>query len=176
MPALLIAALLQTDAGAPVTVHISGVRDGRGLVRVEVCSARTWLRAGCEFTVNAPAQAGEMTVVVPDVPPGAWAVQAYHDRNGNKEVDRGPLGIPAEAEYVAAYDRRTGRAAAGDDWDIYIVFNLFRLAAIIQGIAKRSLEGTASDPAAAALGAKAAPIAERGWEIAQRAERRRPSR
>lgn len=96
MPALLIAALLQTAAGAPVTVHISGVRDGQGLVRVEVCSARTWLRAGCEFTVNAPAQAGEMTVVVPDVPAGAWAVQAYHDRNGNKEVDRGPLGIPAE--------------------------------------------------------------------------------
>lgn len=79
------------------------------------------------------------------------------------------LGIPSEAEYVAAYERRTGRAAAGAEWTVYVVFNLFRLAAIVQGIAKRSLEGTASDPAAAALGAKAAPIAERGWEIAQEA-------
>ena len=42
-----------------------------------------------------------------------------------------------------------------------------RLAAIVQGIAKRSLEGTAANAAAAALGAKAGPIAERGWEIAQ---------
>ncbi len=76
------------------------------------------------------------------------------------------LGIPTEAEYVAIYSRRAGRKP-GPEWGIYIVFNLFRLAAIVQGIAKRSLEGTAANAAAAALGAKARPIAERGWEIAQ---------
>ena len=80
--------------------------------------------------------------------------------------DLAALGIPTEAEYVAKYSRRAGREP-GPEWGIYIVFNLFRLAAIIQGIAKRSLEGTAASAAAASLGAKARPIAERGWEIAQ---------
>ena len=59
-------------------------------------------------------------------------------------VDLVPLGIPSAAAYVAAYNARTGRRP-GSDWDVYVVFNLFRLAAIVQGIAKRSLDGTASD-------------------------------
>ena len=80
--------------------------------------------------------------------------------------DLAALGVPAKEDYVAAYLRRTGREAGGA-WGVYIVFNLFRLAAIIQGIAKRSLDGTASSAAAAELGAKARPIAERGWEIAR---------
>ena len=87
-------------------------------------------------------------------------------------VDLAPLGIPSAAAYVAAYCERTGAAAGaagaalGADWDVYVVFNLFRLAAIVQGIAKRSLDGTASDPAAAALGRMATPIAEAGWRLA----------
>ena len=81
-------------------------------------------------------------------------------------VDFAALGIPTEAEYVAAYNRRAGRSA-GEDWEVYLVFNMFRLAAIIQGIAKRSLDGTASNAAAAALGQKARPIAEKAWELAE---------
>lgn len=100
MFAALAAVLLEASAPAPgvadVTVRVAGVRDARGQVRVEICSARTWLKAGCEFTLSTPAQAGETVVVIPDVPAGVWAVQAYHDRNGNKEVDRGPLGLPVE--------------------------------------------------------------------------------
>ena len=95
----------------------------------------------------------------------AWRMEPDLFR-GLAGADLAALGIPAEAEYVAAYNRRTGREA-GKDWEVYLVFNLFRLAAIVQGIAKRSLEGTASDAAAAALGAKARPIAERGWELAR---------
>ncbi len=75
------------------------------------------------------------------------------------------LGIPTADEYLAAYRHRVGKAARAD-WPVYVVFNLFRLAAIIQGIAKRALEGTASDPAAAALGRMAGPIAETGWALA----------
>ena len=82
--------------GAPVTVRVADVRDGRGEVRVELCSSGRWLKSGCEFSIAVPAVKGETVVTVPNVPPGAWAVQAYHDRNANKEVDRGPLGIPAE--------------------------------------------------------------------------------
>ena len=81
-------------------------------------------------------------------------------------VDLTPLGIPSAAGYVAAYNARTARQQ-GAEWDVYVVFNLFRLAAIVQGIAKRSLEGTASDPAAAALGRMARPIAETGWRMVE---------
>ncbi len=47
-----------------------------------------------------------------------------------------------------------------------MVFDLFRLAVIVQGIAKRSEDGTASDPDAAALGRMAAPIAGAGLRLA----------
>ena len=53
------------------------------------------------------------------------------------------LGLPTEAEYVAAYCGRTGR----DDipsFDFYVAFNLFRLAAIFHGIAGRVARGNAS--------------------------------
>ncbi len=82
-------------------------------------------------------------------------------------VDLPGLGIPSAEEYVAAYNARTGRQS-GPGWDVYVVFNLFRLAAIVQGIAKRSQDGTASDPSAAALGRMATPIAEAGWRLAER--------
>jgi aminoglycoside phosphotransferase (APT) family kinase protein len=98
----------------------------------------------------------------------AWRME--HDLfRGLADADLVALGIPTEADYVAAYARRVGRAMPGG-WDIYLVFNLFRLAAIIQGIAKRALEGTASDAAAATLGRQARPIAERGREIARALE------
>ena len=82
-------------------------------------------------------------------------------------VDLPGLGIPSAADYVAAYNTRTGRQP-GPGWDVYVVFNLFRLAAIVQGIAKRSQDGTASDPSAAALGRMATPIADAGWRLAEK--------
>lgn len=55
------------------------------------------------------------------------------------------LGLPTEAEYVAAYCSRTGRSGI-PEWDFYVAFNLFRLAAIFHGIKGRVLRGTASSP------------------------------
>lgn len=95
----------------------------------------------------------------------AWRLEPDLFR-GLAGVDIAALGIPTEADYVAAYGRRVGQALPAD-WEVYIVFNLFRLAAIIQGIAKRSLDGTASDAAAATLGRQAGPIADRAWEFAR---------
>lgn len=100
MLAAFAAALLQgaaATAHGPLTVRVTGVSDDRGQVRVDVCGPSTFLRGGCEFSVAAPAVKGETLVLLPDVPPGRWAIQAYHDRNADREVDRGPLGIPREA-------------------------------------------------------------------------------
>jgi aminoglycoside phosphotransferase (APT) family kinase protein len=81
-------------------------------------------------------------------------------------VDFAGLGIPTEAEYVAAYFRRTGQAPVAD-WDYYIVFGLFRIAAILQGIFKRALDGTAASAHAVDVGSRAARHAEQAWTLAQ---------
>ncbi len=75
------------------------------------------------------------------------------------------LGIPAERDYAAAYSRRTGLAVAVD-WRFYIVFSMFRLAAILQGIARRAESGNAADRNAASVGRQARPVADKAWRLA----------
>jgi aminoglycoside phosphotransferase (APT) family kinase protein len=62
------------------------------------------------------------------------------------------LGLPAERDYIAAYCRRTGRSAI-DNWDFYVAFQFFRLAAIFHGIKGRVIRGTASNAQAASRAA-----------------------
>ena len=81
--------------------------------------------------------------------------------------DLAPLGIPPEDAYVAAYCRRTGRAGILD-WDFYVAFSMFRLAAIAQGIMGRVLAGTANDPNARERGARARPLADAAWAVIAR--------
>jgi aminoglycoside phosphotransferase (APT) family kinase protein len=81
-------------------------------------------------------------------------------------VDFAALGIPDEAAYVAAYCRRTGRAAI-PDWEFYLVYSLFRIAAILQGIAKRAIDGTAAGADAVEQGRLARPLGEQAWALAE---------
>jgi aminoglycoside phosphotransferase (APT) family kinase protein len=87
-------------------------------------------------------------------------------------LDHRALGIPTEREYVRRYCERTGRAdpdAVMADWNFYLAYNLFRIAGILQGIAKRVETGTASSAQARQSAAGARPLAEMGWKIAQQA-------
>ncbi len=99
----------------------------------------------------------------------AWHIAPGQFR-GIAGLDHAALGIPAERDYVQAYCRRTGRdpAATLAHWDFYLAYNMFRLAAILQGIMKRAVDGTASSSQAIEAGRRARPLAEMGWEIAQR--------
>ena len=81
-------------------------------------------------------------------------------------VDLAGSGIPTEDDYINLWCQRTGRERP-DDFDFYIILGLFRLAAIIQGIARRALDGTAADPRAAEMGRMAGPLAEIAWEMVQ---------
>lgn len=83
-------------------------------------------------------------------------------------IDTDALGIPDEAMCIAEYERRSGRKVTGD-WNFYLAYNLFRLAAICQGIAKRVEIGTAANALGSKHGALAAPLAELGWQFAQKA-------
>jgi aminoglycoside phosphotransferase (APT) family kinase protein len=53
------------------------------------------------------------------------------------------LNIPTEAQYIAAYCRRTGRESIAN-YEFYVAFNFFRMAAIFHGIKGRVVRGTAS--------------------------------
>jgi aminoglycoside phosphotransferase (APT) family kinase protein len=98
------------------------------------------------------------------IPPGAF--------RGIGGLDHEALGIPSEREYVRRYCERTGRGdpdALMADWNFYLAYNLFRIAAILQGIARRVVDGTAASAQARQAGAGARPLAELGWGFAQRA-------
>jgi aminoglycoside phosphotransferase (APT) family kinase protein len=83
-------------------------------------------------------------------------------------MDLAALRIPSEADYVAAYCRRTGRDGI-PDLDFYMAFNLFRLAGIVHGIKGRVVRGTAASAHAAGMAASLEPLAELAWEQAQKA-------
>jgi aminoglycoside phosphotransferase (APT) family kinase protein len=97
----------------------------------------------------------------------SWHIPPAQFR-GIAGLDLPALGIPTEEEYVAQYCRRTGRSRI-DHWDFYLAYNMFRLAAILQGIMKRALDGTAASQQALDAGKRARPLAEMGWRYAQRA-------
>jgi aminoglycoside phosphotransferase (APT) family kinase protein len=83
--------------------------------------------------------------------------------------DFAALGIPTEQAYVERYCVRTGRAGiAPRDWEFCVVFSMFRLAAILQGIAKRALIGTSADANAADVGRRARVIADAAWRQVER--------
>ena len=101
----------------------------------------------------------------------SWHIQPGVFR-GIAGLDLDELGIPAEREYIRRYCERTGRRSPDEllaDWNFYLAYNLFRLAAITQGIAKRVVDGTASSTQAKATGAATRPLAELGWQFASRA-------
>jgi aminoglycoside phosphotransferase (APT) family kinase protein len=84
-------------------------------------------------------------------------------------LDLARLGIPTESEYVSMYCKRTDRKSIDPShWDFYVAYNLFRIAAICQGIAKRVIDGTAASAFAAEAGARTAPLAELGWRATEK--------
>lgn len=95
-----VLALLLTAGGpagaAELIVEVQGVRNDHGRVRVAVCTAETFLTADCPHEVSVPAARGTVAVPVTGVRPGTYALQSYHDENGNAHFDRGFLGIPEE--------------------------------------------------------------------------------
>jgi aminoglycoside phosphotransferase (APT) family kinase protein len=83
-------------------------------------------------------------------------------------LDLAALGIPSEKDYVAAYCLRTGRAEI-PTFDYLMVFNLFRLAAIIHGIKGRLARGNASSAHAADSAKALEPLAAMAWAEAEKA-------
>lgn len=95
------------------------------------------------------------------IPPGAF--------RGIAGLDWAQLGIPDETTYIQQYCERTGLVTPERlkaDWNFYMAYNLFRIAAILQGIAKRVEAGTASSAQAVQSAAGARPLAQMAWKFA----------
>jgi aminoglycoside phosphotransferase (APT) family kinase protein len=100
-----------------------------------------------------------------------WEMPASEEGPGVatlKDHDLAALGIPARDEYVAAYVARTGLDPR-PDLAVYLAYNFFRVAAILQGIVGRVRDGTATNENAPARAQLVRPLAERAWVFAQQA-------
>ena len=97
--ALVLAALAlpMPVLAAQLDIELTGVENGHGLVRVAICTPATFTTKRCPYTGAAPAKPGSVVVSVTDVPPGRYAVQAYHDEDGSGRLRKGLFGIPADA-------------------------------------------------------------------------------
>ena len=91
------------------------------------------------------------------IPPGRF--------RGIAGLDLAALGIPDEETYVRRYCER---AELMRHWEFYLAYNMFRLAAILQGIVKRVVDGTASNATAPETADRVRPLATQGWDFAQR--------
>jgi aminoglycoside phosphotransferase (APT) family kinase protein len=98
-----------------------------------------------------------------------WYRPGAGDLRGTlKGRDLQTLGIPSFEEYAARYCERTGLALSGN-WAFYRAYNLFRVAAIIQGVVHRLQNGNAASSNAAELAARVRPLAEAAWLEAREA-------
>jgi aminoglycoside phosphotransferase (APT) family kinase protein len=106
-----------------------------------------------------------------------WRMQGEGSR-GLAGVDLATLGIPSESDYLQLYLERVRDASQqvpgriGDSvpdasWAYYMVFNMFRLVGILQGVAARAVQGNASNSRALDAGRRARPLAEQAWALAQ---------
>ena len=76
-------------------------------------------------------------------------------------------GIPTEEEYRNMYSKHTGKKL-DEHWEFYTIFNIFKLAGILQGIMGRVRDGTAASKHAEERGNQVAPLAEAAWDLVEK--------
>ena len=101
-----------------------------------------------------------------DIAYQCMAFQLPSDRQfltGLAGLDRSILGIPSDREYLSSYCEKMVLQDI-EDWTFYLAFSFYRLAAIVQGIKKRALDGNASNERATQVGAMVQPLAQSALE------------
>ena len=101
----------------------------------------------------------------------AWRLSSSEFR-GLRGADLAALGIPGEEEYLDAYLERTGLPRPdARDWAFCMAYNMFRAAAIFQGVMARAVAGNAASAQAVDTGRRARPMAVLGWQQVEALER-----
>jgi len=83
-------------AGAPIEVAVTNVTQAKGRIHVDICTEKLFMGSDCIYVAEAPAVLGTTIVTVPNVPPGRYAAQVFHDVNSSGKLERGLFGIPKE--------------------------------------------------------------------------------
>lgn len=97
---------------------------------------------------------------------GYYCMGYHHFRDGIEEFPEAGSGIPSEQAFVDMYCEASGRGPI-ERWPFYISYNLFRTAAILQGVYRRGLDGNASSEKWPTYGEEAKVAAACGWKLAQ---------
>ncbi len=92
---------------AQLTVQIEGAEPRQGSVLIGVCSGSLDLNS-CGFSQSVQQPGGSFVVVFADIPEGTYAIAAFQDLNGNRNLDRDPRGLPQEPY---GFSNGTGRTA-----------------------------------------------------------------
>ncbi|MFD0915813.1 phosphotransferase [Pseudahrensia aquimaris] len=74
-----------------------------------------------------------------------WRLPHASGMRGLGGIDRNAIGIPTEGQYLISYCERRGIERI-ENWSFYVAFSFFKLAAILQGVYRRSVDGNASNP------------------------------
>ena len=104
----------------------------------------------------------------------AYHCMSWHIPPGSFAASRAwicPLGFRARRS-TSGNTARTGQQRSIPHWDFYLAYNLFRIAAILQGIMKRVVDGTAASAHARDAGMRAKPMAQLGWQQVEKILRR----
>lgn len=96
-----------------------------------------------------------------------WSMPATREGRGLAGVDRKAEGLWSDTQFIETYCARRGLSGI-DDFNFYLAFSFFRMAAILQGVKKRGLDGNAADPdRAVRLGSYVPEFARAGLSAAQ---------
>jgi len=79
---------------ATLTVEIGNIPDATGTIRVALCTRQEFLLPNCFYHAVVPAKTGSVTVTLPGINSGTYALQTFQDRDGNQKLTRNFFGIP----------------------------------------------------------------------------------
>lgn len=117
LAALGLALIAGTSQAADLTVEVSGAKSTQGTVSAALySSADTWLKEPQKLQgARAPAAQPVTVLVFRNLPPGRYALSAFHDENGNEKVDTNVVGVPTERTGFSRDARGRMGPAAFDD-------------------------------------------------------------
>ena len=115
----------------------------------------------------------ELSTIGDPIADAVYALMAHHISSDSKmlpglqDLDISSMGIPTDLEYIDEYCKNSKIASVKRNINFYLAFGFFRIAAILQGVYKRSLDGQASGKNAQVAGKLAKDFAEKSWKFAQ---------
>ena len=94
---VLSAGLAGVAHATDVTVRVEGLDAAlKGKIMVQLCQKKDFLVRECPLQKVQTISTSAELLQFPGVPPGDWAVMAYHDQNNNNKLDTNVMGIPVE--------------------------------------------------------------------------------